>query len=69
MRDLDASTTGEVLVEMELLLQFERLEARVRLSASFAAQTCNGSQNLPRCTLSPPPTPPAEHNFLIYSIL
>ena len=33
MRELDASSARQVAVELELLLQFEGLEARVRLSA------------------------------------
>jgi len=36
MRHLDASSAGEVPVEVELLLQFERLMTRVRRARSLS---------------------------------
>jgi hypothetical protein len=35
VRDLDAAPPGEVAIEVELLLELEGLESRVRLTASF----------------------------------
>lgn len=51
MGDLDPPSPRQVAIEVKFLLQFQRLETRVRLSASLALGCSNrkGNKKLSQC--------------------